>query len=461
MVRQADGLARVGKVADEFSDYSPLKRGMTGQWQQRAFTLVGRLQFGYDGAKWTEWQAAFADGSVARLSEDNGSYVMSEPLAIKANLPPFDAWRLGATVKLQNQRFTVTSVQQVAMLAAEGELQHLPPVQSTFGMVELRNDGGRVASIDYSGASPQLWEGGAVELTALGLQGIDKASARSEEGRHLNCPNCGGRVEVKLATTKSLTCSSCGSIIDVSQGLGAEVSSALQHGKMEPLIPLGTRGEIDGATWQVVGFQVRQGNSDGDRFEWEEYLLYNRKNGFSFLVDAEDGWSLVRPATGAASLDSQGRVATYRGQRYQQLYAYTSNTSYVLGEFYWKVHRGQTTKHQDFAQGENLLSLEVTNDEVVWSKGRKLSSAKVAEAFKIDPALTLREGDGASSAWLSSLSGMSRLWWIVAIVIVLFVLSALIRACSSCDPQVENCSSSGYRTSGGSYYGTSSGGWHK
>ena len=42
------------------------------------------------------------------------------------------------------------------------------------------------------------------------------------------------------------------------------------------------------------------------------------------------------------------------------------------------------------------------------------------------------------------------------------ILLILLSRCSSCDPRVENCSSSSsYRSSGGSYGGYSSGGSHK
>lgn len=48
----------------------------------------------------------------------------------------------------------------------------------------------------------------------------------------------------------------------------------------------------------------------------------------------------------------------------------------------------------------------------------------------------------------------------VIIIVVLVLLSMLESRCSSCDPAVENCSSS-YRSSGGSFGGWSSGGGHK
>jgi hypothetical protein len=50
-------------------------------------------------------------------------------------------------------------------------------------------------------------------------------------------------------------------------------------------------------------------------------------------------------------------------------------------------------------------------------------------------------------------------FWIF-VVIVLIILS--ITTCSSnCDPALQDCSSSGARTSGGSYGGFSTGGGHK
>ena len=46
-----------------------------------------------------------------------------------------------------------------------------------------------------------------------------------------------------------------------------------------------------------------------------------------------------------------GARATYLGKVYQQQYAYNAETSYVAGEFYWQVERGQKTFNRDFANG--------------------------------------------------------------------------------------------------------------
>ena len=96
----------------------------------------------------------------------------------------------------------------------------------------------------------------------------------------------------------------------MSQGVGADLSHYAQsnagHDGAEPLIPLGTSGKLalDGREleWQVVGYQERcdvPADSDDEQTFWREYLLFNRQEGFVFLVDSEDGWSWVKPLTGA------------------------------------------------------------------------------------------------------------------------------------------------------------------
>ena len=243
-------------------------------------------------------------------------------------------------------------------MAAQGELPRLPALGQPFAMVELRGqDSAQVLSIDYgptlAAAPPAVSLGRPVTLDELTMTGLKDESAKDDKGRQFNCPNCGATVEVALAQSQSITCKSCNSLIDLSAGIGGELRHAEQHEPMRPLIPLGTVGQLEGVAWQVVGFQHRMGQEPGDdeQFGWQEYLLYNAKRGFSFLVDATDGWSLVKPVTGAPLLAANGQSATWQGTTYRQQYAYKAETTYVAGEFYWQVQRGQKTDNRDFASG--------------------------------------------------------------------------------------------------------------
>lgn len=477
VVRDGEVLKRIGKMAELFDDHSPLQLQASGTVNGQAFTLVGRLQYKYGEGTWTEWYALLADGSNAFLSEDNGAYVFTTPQAQSRELPAAQAFRLNATTAINGKTFTVTSNQEVSLISAQGELPHLPELGRPFAMVELRSQsgdvqigGGDVLSIDYSTQPPAVSMGRAVQLEDLKLTGLRDESATDEKARQFSCPNCGASLSLQLATSKSMTCGSCNSIIDVSQGIGGELRHALQDEPVQPLIPLGSVGQLQGAQWQVVGYQHRMGTDPSDpdeHFGWDEYLLYNTKRGFTFLVDSTEGWSVVKPATGAPLVGGSGQTASYLGTTYRLKESYAAETNFVLGEFYWQVARGQRTSNRDYMSGNNLLSMEQSSAELTWSVGSKIASDTVAQAFNLQGKKDLlqRSDVGPTSGFSNPLRD-PKFWIFVFIVLVMLSLSM----CNNrCNPDTQDCSSSangsggsgGYRTSGGSFGGFSSGGGHK
>jgi Domain of unknown function (DUF4178) len=468
IVREGEALKRIGKMAEVFDDYSALQLMAQGKLQGVNFTIVGRLQYKYDGGTWNEWLAALDDGTAASLSEDNGSFVWTRAQPNTREMPQPAQWVVGNTTAINGKPFSVASVQEVALMAAQGELPKLPPLGQKFFVVELRSPEGEVLSVDYGTSPVSLSLGRAVNLDELqltGLRDLGNASGlggKDLKGRQFNCPNCGSAVAVKLAGSKSITCGACNSLIDLTQGIGGELKHAEQDEPVKSLIALGSTGTLQGKQWQVVGFQHRMGHEVGDEdesFGWDEYLLFNAKAGFIFLVDATDGWSVVKPATGAPTKRGSNAYA-YLGTAYTLQYRYKAETTYVAGEFYWQVQRGQTTFNEDYASGKSLLSSEQSGQELTWSVGSKVDYSAVAAAFKLKE----REGDfqraDVTPFAASSVSSIGVVGWIVILVVIVVLLALLSRCGRSCDPQVENCASSG-RTSGGSYGGFSSGGGHK
>ena len=456
VVREGDVLKRIGKMAELFDDHSLLQLGASGQIEGQAFQLVGRLQYKYGEGTWTEWNALLSDGSSAWLSEDNGAYVFSRPQATERELPAASQFRIGASTAVAGQRYAVTSNTEVMLIAAQGELPHLPALGQPFQIVELRTQGGdaaaqRVLTVDYGSQPPTLSEGRPVELADLNLSGLKDSVTHEEKARQFTCPNCGSPVLVQLEQTQSVTCPQCNTLIDLSAGIGGELRHALQDEPVRPLIALGQTGQFEGLPWQVVGFQHRMGREPGDdeQFGWQEYLLYNAEKGFSFLVDSEEGWSLVRPLTGAPVLAQGGQRATYNKVTYNRSWQYRAETSYVLGEFYWQVQRGQVTQNSDYAAGPKLLSSEQGGSEITWSGGSKVNAQTVAKAFKLDgdAAEALKRSDAQPFSAAPSVSVGTIILILVVVLVVLFLLTR----CGS---------SGGYvgRSSGGSFGGYSSGG---
>ena len=479
IVRGGDVLKRIGKMAEIFSDYSPLKLGQTGQFAKgqggkpEGFRLVGRLQYQGETGTWNEWQALTERGELAVISEDNGQFVLSRASTAQArSLPEEGRWRPGQSVAINGTQYAVTSVVRAQLMAAEGELPHPPTLGQPFTEVELRTPDDQVLSIDYSASPASIYLGRPVRLADLKIAGLKGTSDEKEKGRHFICPRCAARVEIQLKTTQSLTCPSCGSLIDVSRGMGGELRAALQDDPVKPLIALGKRGKLAGSNWQVVGFVHRVGVEPGDDeyFGWDEYLLYHSQQGFQFLVHSSDGWSLVKTLTGAPRYSAGSNTATWNQQTYNRQYSYQAETTYVLGEFYWPVARGDKTDNVDFARGKDgvqLLNLEQGRREINWSMGRKMAPETVAAAFGMLDQLARFKPQGSDGA-------RSRFGCLPIIIglVLLFVLAAWLwpKGCDAADERrklaanpayVSQCSTSSGRSSGGSWGGFSTGGSHK
>jgi hypothetical protein len=278
----------------------------------------------------------------------------------------------------------------------------------------------------------------------------------------------------------------CHALVDVSSEAGAALQSVRQTAQppsgQEPRLPLGRTGRLPieragtAVEWQVLGYLVREDlPSDGESpTPWGEYLLYNLKEGFAFLVDTAEGWSLVRPLTGAP--DTRGGRAEWQGGLYREQYTYRAQVVWVEGEFYWRVQRQETAVVTDYVGEGNamgrLLSREQAAGEVTWSGGRQLTAEEVSKAFALP---------GLKPAPLSfdvkpvTSSGGMGFGSMLTVFIVLVVLFMLLSRCSQDDCEDERrafgqdsaeykqCvrSGGGGRTGGGSWGGYSTGGGHK
>ena len=159
----------------------------------------------------------------------------------------------------------------------------------------------------------------------------------------------------------------------------------------------------------------------------------------------------MRPTTGAPQLAGGGNTATYLGTTYRLKYRYDAETTYVLGEFYWQVARGQKTFNRDFESAKGLLSMEQTANEITWSAGDKIASDAVVQAFKLQDRKDVLQRDDPGPFVAAKGVGCAT---VILVAVVILILLILLSNCSG-------SSGSGYRSSGGSYGGYSSGGSHK
>ncbi len=381
----------LGKVAAVVDTGSPLQLWLEGRYEGVRFTLTGRAQRAHPaGGTWDEWYAAFADGRWGWLAEAQGRYYMTFEHTLPADLalPEFDDLKLGQQLSSLPGAPTMAVAEKgwATPTAAEGEIPYLLVPGQANAYADLSGPGGAFGTLDYGDSPPLFYFGRQVTLDDLGVpeEIIRRAEARSVEALHVNCPNCGGALDLRAPDqTQRVACPNCGGLLACDQG-NLRFLQALEPSEVEPAIPLGTVGTYGGHNWTVIGFMQRSVEVEGTRYFWEEYLLYEPRQGFRWLVRSDDHWSFVAPLP-PGDVSGGYRTATYDGKDFKLFQSAEARVEHVLGEFYWQVTAGETVRARDYVRPPEMLSQELTEadgqGEINWSHGTYLPVAEVEKAF--------------------------------------------------------------------------------
>jgi hypothetical protein len=194
----------------------------------------------------------------------------------------------------------------------------------------------------------------------------------------IQCPGCGGSITLRaLGQSVMVVCPSCGSQIDVSQPAIRLINKyRLQQQRLH--IPLGTRGTLRGQTFEVIGAMGR-GDSGG---AWEEYLLFNPYIGFRWLVYDTGHWSFGRMIRDTSRI-SVNLQAHYAGLTFRKYHRGKPSVLWVVGEFYWRVHVGETVTSTDYVAPPRMLCCEKNEDEITWTQLEYIEPEEIQAAFHI------------------------------------------------------------------------------
>lgn len=409
LIRHDLELENLGRMAELLEDASPLQRGAEGRYKGGHFAVVGRIQLKYEGGIWNEWHLLFDNMKTGWLSEASGSYVLTFQSPTPENIPPFDDMKVGQTLTLLGESFRVSARESATCIAGEGELPFKVGAGYPAPAIDLANER-NFASIDYSETPPLLFVGEQVELAALGMTGLREreASAGKAGVKSFNCPSCAAPLEIRAKGTESVACGSCGSVIDVANDNFKVLSRYNARLTREPRLPLGSRGRLRGADYDVVGYLCRQVKVDGLPYEWSEYLLYGEQEGFRWLSEYQGHWNFIKTTT-RLPVVTPGKAARFLDRTYRHFQTATAEVSYVLGEFYWRVKVGEDATVSDYVAPPLMLSEERSGKEIVWSLAEYIEPEEIATAFK--PPQTLPAKVGIAPNQPSPHTGQASRYW--------------------------------------------------
>lgn len=204
--------------------------------------------------------------------------------------------------------------------------------------------------------------------------------------RALNCPQCAASLSVRtFGQAVTIVCGSCLSVLDAQDPQLQAVQQFTAKQRVEPLIPLGTRGRLHGDSYEVTGFQVRTTTVDGTDYGWREYVLFNPYKGCRYLTEYDGHWNDVKPLTSGPQFSVRGRhpAATYLGKTFRHFQTAKAKTTFVLGEFPWAVRVGEVVSASDYVCPPLMLSVEATGDETTWSLGEYVPGGSIWQAFSL------------------------------------------------------------------------------
>jgi hypothetical protein len=351
----------LGKVGALVDTGSPLRRDLPGKYRNVGFRLTGRTQMRHSmGGVWDEWYAAFDDGRWGWIAEAQGRYYVTFK-AEASDLPPEGALNPGDNYN----EYVVDETGTASVIAGEGEIPWRVEAGTEYAYADLSGPSDRFATIDYSEDTPLLFAGELTSLAALGINiKLEPGRTTKVKVERLNCKNCGGPLDlVAPDQAERIICPNCGGVHDVNQG-NLQFLKALSKKGPKPLIPLGTKGTLEGKETIVAGFLQRSVTEEGEKYYWHEYLLFEpATKGFHWLIESDGHWSFATAISSAEVVDLQrnapGKSVSYQKQTFKVFADGKAVVENVVGEFYWRVEAGETVHGIDYIAPPLGISKEI------------------------------------------------------------------------------------------------------
>lgn len=395
VLKDADKVKDMGRMSDVLEDYSPIQIGTSGQYAGNQFTVIGRIQLRYPAGMWNEWYVMLNDGRSAWLSDASGMYTYTLEKRGATNLPRFEEVRVGAAYDILGVPCTAADVRSAECIGGQGELPFKVGQGWQAKLADLRH-GRHFVTLDYSDApQPTVYVGESVTLEQMKCQFLrddetvrDSAGEmKSKEVKPMSCPHCGSSIDYVPGITRQIVCPACRSQIDASTNVLQVIEVAERMEKLKTTIELGTKATISGNVFQVIGAM----RCRDDESSWTEYLMYNPRAGFLWLIETDEGWQRSRVQDDWPAWNG-GDAVKAGNQTFRKLFEYTSEVVTAAGAFNWQVKAGDQTRVVEFESGKNRLAAEFSAEELTWSRSTPVAADQIRAWFGKDVNADKQEG---------------------------------------------------------------------
>ncbi|HEX5343106.1 MAG TPA: DUF4178 domain-containing protein [Duganella sp.] len=386
VLKDADAVKDLGKMSSVLEDYSPIQIGTAGVLGGRPFTVVGRIQLRYSAGMWNEWYLFFDDGKTSWLGDSSGMYTITAEYQGDAQLPSFEELRPGQNAYINGAPYTTAELRIADCIGGQGELPFKVGDGYQAKVADFRR-GAEFITLDYSDSPrPVVYTGIAVTLDSLQCQLLrDEDTIQRAAGRYrgkldaLDCTSCGSPIKYLPGVTANLVCPSCATQIDAASPKAQVVAAGERVAAVPLTLELGATAKINNQEFTIIGMMRR---ADDEGTQWNEYLMYGPRSGFSWLVETDEGWSGANVLADWPVTYTPGapQVVVDKVQ-FSHLYTYGAKVTYAVGAFNWRVAVGDSTTVSEFEAGQLRLASETTPQEMTWSRSSPVSADQLKAWF--------------------------------------------------------------------------------
>lgn len=357
-------------------DFSYIKIGTRFTWNGFEHTIEGRIRIQLRNEYLNIWSASSANGNLLLAESFDSIRILTTPW--NQYTGDVTKIRVGKKLKFGEVIHYGEFIDVADSFAAEGV--NLPlPFYKEFFLVQFGSSASDVSLFTLTKSKECHYLQGQ-KTTASKLQFQNLRTEYSTQKTILTCSKCKSDYEARgKALTISWVCPSCKTYYHVYGKKHDAIQ--LTTDVATPAIPLGSKGLIDGDTYEVMGFVVKE--ETVYHYKWREYLLFNPLKGFAFLSEYDGHWMFVWPFEDFPDLDEV--VTPFEGEMYR-LYQknYQGLVVYAEGEFFFDViGQAEITMVTEAIAPPYLVGVETSEDFILGYKAEYISPKEVATAFQI------------------------------------------------------------------------------
>jgi uncharacterized protein (DUF983 family) len=386
VLKEADAVKDLGKMSSVLEDYSPIQIGTAGVLGGRPFTVVGRIQLRYSAGMWNEWYLLFDDGKTSWLGDSSGMYTITAEYRGDGEMPAFGQLAPGRNYPINGSPYTAAEIRVADCIGGQGELPFKVGDGYQAKVADFRR-GTEFITLDYSDSPrPVVYTGLSVTLDGMQCQLLrDEDTIQRAAGRYrgkldaLDCPQCGSGIKYLPGVTANLVCPACATQIDAASPEAQVLAAGERVAAVTSSLELGATARINNQDFTIIGMMRR---ADDEGTQWNEYLMYGPRAGFSWLVETDEGWSgaNVMSEWPVFYVPGAEQVAVDKVQ-FVRMYDYGSVVTFAAGAFNWRVAVGDRSHVEEFQAGQLRLASETTEQEMTWSRSSPVSADQLSLWF--------------------------------------------------------------------------------